>query len=85
MFYVYIITNEEEMYIGFTTDIDNRISEHNAGKNFSTKGSSNWKLLYYEAHTDKTDAHRRERYLKTTQGRRAIKAMLVNAITLKNF
>ena len=83
MFYVYLITNGQKIYTGFTVDLKHRIAEHNSGKNFSTKGCSNWQLLYYEAHTDKKDAYRREKYLKTTYGKRAIKRMLTEALNKK--
>jgi putative endonuclease len=34
------------------------------------------KLIYYEASLDRSDAFRREKYLKTTYGRRYIKGRL---------
>jgi predicted GIY-YIG superfamily endonuclease len=33
-------------------------------------------LIYYEAHTNEVDARRREKYLKTTQGDKALHRML---------
>ena len=35
-----------------------------------------WKLIYYEACLNEKDAKRRERYLKTSQGSRLLKARL---------
>ena len=61
------------MYIGYTSDLERRIIEHNQGLNFSTKRYRPWKLIYYEACVEESDAERREGYLKTTQGGRLLK------------
>lgn len=75
MFYVYILQSlkNKTLYIGFTEDLKKRLIEHNEGSNPSTKRYVPWKLIYYEARIEKTDAKRREKYLKTTQGGRLLK------------
>jgi putative endonuclease len=72
---VYILEsiNNRELYIGYTKDLKKRFDEHNQGLNSSTKRYLPWKIIYYEACLNKKDAIRRERYLKTSQGRRLIK------------
>jgi putative endonuclease len=50
--------------------------EHNAGQNALTKPYRPWDLIFYEAYTKQSDASRREKYLKTTQGHLALKRML---------
>lgn len=64
------------LYIGNTNDLKRRFKEHNSGKSAYTKKFLPWDLIYYEAHMNKQDASRREKYLKTTQGHLAIKRML---------
>lgn len=54
-------------------DLKSRLIEHNRGFNSSTKRYVPWKLIYYEARISKSDAKRREKYFKTTQGRRLLK------------
>lgn len=76
MYYVYVLENGPERYIGRTGDLRRRISEHNASLSFSTKSQSNWKLIYYEAHLNFTDAKRREAYFKNSAGRRSLNRML---------
>lgn len=78
MFYVYILQSEAKhrLYIGKTTNLKRRLEEHNTGQNVSTKAYRPWTLIFYEAYPKKTDADRRERYLKTTQGHQAINRML---------
>ena len=63
MFYVYVLECEAEHYIGFTSDLKQRFTQHNEGQNTSTKGRA-WKLLYYEAYRSEAAARRRERVLK---------------------
>ena len=75
MFYVYLLQSKQnkELYVGYTADLKRRFKEHNQGLNFSTKRYMPWELIYYEACIEETDAKRREKYLKTTQGNRLIK------------
>jgi putative endonuclease len=76
MFYVYLLENEiGEFYTGFTSDLRKRLVKHNQGNNFSTKNHK-WHCIYYEACAEEEDARRREKYLKTTAGRRAIRLRL---------
>lgn len=78
MFYVYVLQSQKttRLYIGKTMNLKRRFSEHNSGRNQSTKPYIPWDIIYYEAHTHREDMNRREKYLKTTQGNRAIKKML---------
>jgi putative endonuclease len=74
MFYVYLLKSKDNhLYIGYTSNLKKRLTEHNQGSNISTKQYRPWLLIYYEACLEQTDAERRERYLKTTQGGRLIK------------
>lgn len=79
MFYVYVLQSKSGRYIGFMTDLKRRINEHNTGQSTYTKRDV-WELLYYEAHTNETDARRRERYLKTSSGHMALSKMLKEAL-----
>jgi putative endonuclease len=78
MFYTYFLQSEicEETYIGYTSDLKNRVKEHNQGLTPSTRRYKPWKLVYYEACVNEKDAKRREGYLKTTQGSRMLKRRL---------
>ena len=85
MYYVYVLLSEKDnnFYIGFTENIEQRLEEHSAGKNISTKLRRPFKLLYYEAHTSKFDALRRERYFKTSKGNTTLKQILKDALSKK--
>jgi len=90
-YYIYLLEStkhKNEYYSGYTRDLRKRLKEHNSGLNKSTKRYKPWKLIYYEACLNINDAKRREKYLKTTQGRRLIKRRikdyLYNKKTNKN-
>jgi len=77
-FYNYLLKSEKSksLYTGYTGDLRRRLKEHNQGLNKSTKPYIPWKLVYYEACLDIEDSKRREKYLKTTQGKRLLKRRL---------
>jgi len=76
MFYVYLLQDTEgDLYTGYTSDLRKRLKEHNQGKTISTK-NRRWSVIYYEACMQEGDARRREKYLKTTHGKRMIKLRL---------
>jgi putative endonuclease len=78
MYYVYLLRSAEcgRCYVGWTRDLKRRLSEHHRGKNATTKRWAKVRLIFYEAFHSETDSRRRERYLKTSKGRSAIRQML---------
>ncbi len=77
MFYTYVLKSKSgELYIGFTNDLKRRFVEHNQGLNLSTKRYRPWVIIYYECCLHIDDAKRREKYFKTSQGRRLLKRRL---------
>ena len=88
MYYVYVLQSLKKtdwLYKGSTSDLKRRFKEHNSGKNFSTAPYVPFKLIYYEAYLLKSDAEAREKYLKTSMGKRVLKKQLPNFIkTLKS-
>jgi putative endonuclease len=70
MYYVYFLKlNNGQVYTGLTSDLKRRMKEHSLNKVKSTKNHTPVTLLGYEAYTRKTDAERREKFLKTTEGK----------------
>ncbi len=72
IYWVYVLESKKDglRYIGFTSDINNRLKQHFIGKVFSTKYRRPLKLIYIEGCLNLEDARRREKYLKMTGGRR---------------
>ncbi len=77
-FYVYVLQNKEKnfLYIGYSENLKQRLIEHNSGKSKSTKHYVPLKLIFYEAYPTKSDAKRREKYLKTNRGKTTLITML---------
>ena len=77
-FGVYILFSSKDLllYIGYTTNIEERIKNHNSGKTKSTAPRRPLELIFCEFYLFEADARRREGYFKTTAGKKAIKLML---------
>ncbi len=75
---VYILFSHKDhlMYTGFTTNIEERIKNHNDGKTKSTAPRRPLELIFCEFYLFETDARKREMYFKTTAGKKAVKLML---------
>lgn len=78
MYYVYVLWSERDkkFYIGYTNDISRRINEHYQGKVHSTLRMHKPKLIFSEGFVSIIDARRREKYFKTTKGKKALKLIL---------
>ena len=78
MFFVYILLSlkDKKFYTGYTNNLIRRINEHKRKEVFSTKGRHPLRLIYYEASLDEEDAKDREKYLKSTWGKRYLKNRL---------
>ncbi len=75
---VYVLQSEKDLllYHGFTRNINKRLIDHNKGGTKSTSTRRPLKLVFCEFYISKKDAQRREKYLKTTQGKRMLRLML---------
>ena len=71
MYYVYLLKSLKDLnfYVGYTHDLKNRILEHQRGKVISTKYRRPLRLVCYEAYIDKETAMKREKFLKTSDGK----------------
>jgi len=78
MYSVYIIQSEVtgRYYIGFTSNIDDRLKHHNSGANRSTKSGSPWRLVYKEVFDSKKEAWLREKKIKSYKGGEAFKKLI---------
>ena len=80
MFFTYILYTSkfDRIYIGQTSNIRNRIDQHNSGKVKSTKAYTPWNLVHYEKFETRSQAMIREKELKSHKGRDYIRKNLLN-------
>lgn len=65
--FVYVlICNDSTLYVGVTTNLERRIYEHNSSKKGAkyTRGRRPVTLLYKESFSNRSEAQKREYYLK---------------------
>lgn len=72
MYYVYYLQSQsfsEKTYVGFTTNLKQRLSDHNAGKSIYTKDFKPWVLVGFLGFDQESKALKFEKYLKSQSGR----------------
>jgi putative endonuclease len=84
MYYVYIlrsVNNENKFYIGYTDNLDRRLSQHkDAPSDAYTHRYAPWRLETYIAFTSKRLAEVFEIYLKSHSGRAFLRRRLIAVI-----
>jgi putative endonuclease len=70
-YYVYILISlkDNNYYTGYTSNLNKRLLLHNDGKVVATKNRRPLKLVYWEGCLNREDATRREKYLKSGNGK----------------
>lgn len=78
MYYVYVLKSHARKYFytGCSRDLKSRLQEHNNGRVTSSKPYAPFDIIYYEACLNKTDAFKREKYLKTRLGKSYLRKRL---------
>ncbi|ARV11745.1 hypothetical protein BTO09_05025 [Gilvibacter sp. SZ-19] len=86
-FCVYVLQSEKDLllYHGFTTNLEQRLIDHNSKRTKSTSSRIPLKLIYCEFFITKTDALRRERYFKTSTGKKMLKLLLRDTFEKVNY
>ena len=78
MYHVYVLLNEAKTrtYTGVADDINKRLEEHNAGRVTSSRPYRPYKIIYTESFETLREARQKEKFYKSTTGRRRLKKML---------
>ncbi|MBI4276336.1 GIY-YIG nuclease family protein [Candidatus Uhrbacteria bacterium] len=77
MFYLYLLLlSNKDLYKGSTADLKQRVQQHQDGAVQSTRNYRPVRLIHYECYIKKSDALRRERFLKTTEGKRFLRQQI---------
>ena len=86
MYYIYVLLSlkDKNLYVGYTINLKQRFNLHMKGGIVSTKNRRPLKIVYYEGSLNQKDGLRRERYLKSSWGKRYLKNRIKNYITEMN-
>jgi len=79
-YYVYVLQSlkDNQWYTGYTPDLRKRIKIHEDGLVESTRNRRPFKLIYFEGCLNQQDATRREKYIKSGNGKIYIRNRLSN-------
>jgi len=69
MIIVYVLNGKDKRYVGITNNLTRRLSEHRSGHTKSSQIIGKFKLLHTETFCDYISARKREKFLKSGQGR----------------
>ena len=77
-YYIYLIESESSgiWYVGLSQSPEDRLLQHNSGKSKFTSGHLPWRLLYKEKVGSIAEAREKEKYYKTSAGKRKLKRIL---------
>ncbi|MEQ9468858.1 MAG: GIY-YIG nuclease family protein [Ekhidna sp.] len=77
MFYVYAIRSDSRnyIYVGLTDNLERRLSEHNGGKNKTTRPYRPFVLIHSEMFETRFKAREREKYLKSGIGKDFLRSL----------
>ena len=77
-FYVYILQSEsaDRYYVGQTKDLQKRLAYHNSNYSLSLRNRGPWRLVHSEEYNTRSEAVRRELYIKRQKDRKFIEALM---------
>ena len=73
-FYTYVLRSlyDGDHYVGYTNNLRRRLEEHNSGKVKSSSPYRPYKIIYTESFITLREARQREKFYKSTTGRRKL-------------
>ena len=81
MAYVYIIHSSkwDRYYVGSCENLQNRLEDHNAGRNKSTRHGKPWTLMSFETYPNNKEARAREAEIKRKKSRKYLEFLINEA------
>jgi len=78
MYFVYALSSlsKNYIYVGISKDVDRRFEEHNCGYERTTKPYRPFKIIMQETYPDRIAARKREKFLKSGEGKIYLKSLL---------
>ena len=78
VFFVYVLQSETtgRFYVGQTQNLEERVVYHNANYSRALKNRGPWKIVHTEQYATRSEAVRREGYIKRQKDRRFIERLV---------
>ena len=78
MFHVYAIKSilRNYIYVGLTNNLERRFGEHGNGENKTTRPYKPFELIFIEKFVKRSDARKKEKFLKSGIGKEFLKALV---------
>jgi len=82
MYFVYLIQSDVDnsFYVGYSQDPNKRLLAHNNGESTYTRRKMPWKLLYIEEYNSKSEALKREKFLKAQRNTEFYKKLIKESL-----
>ena len=83
-YFVYIIESVStgKRYVGHTDDLDRRVAEHNCPEHnrrkYTSRNSGPWKLIHQEQYPTRSEAMKREKFIKSRKSAAWIRTYLLD-------
>ncbi|MEY5047552.1 MAG: hypothetical protein RLZZ175_911 [Bacteroidota bacterium] len=74
-FYILYSTSNDKYYVGHTSNLVERLRKHNSNHKGFTGNINDWKVVYSEQYSSKSEAFAREREVKAWKSRKRIIAL----------
>lgn len=84
MHYVYVLQSiiRKNLYVGRSSNLKQRLIQHQNNKVHTTKKFGKIELIFYEAFRNKIDSIRREKYFKTSKGKSSLKQIIRESLII---
>ena len=81
MYYTYIIQSQKDgsFYIGYSEDPEKRLEKHNSSNSGYTSKKQPWKIVYTEEFQTKSEALKREKFIKSQKSKDFIISLINNS------
>ncbi len=78
MYFVYILQSlsTDRFYVGQCDHLIERFLEHQRGANLATRNRGPWWMPYFEIHSSRSDALKRERQIKSAKSAESIRRII---------
>jgi len=74
--YVLLSLKDHKLYVGSTSNLQQRLTDHFHGNSKATAPRRPFKLIFCEYFLSRQDALRREKYFKTSVGKKSLRFIL---------